>query len=89
MAIARSSLVKDDLEGCYHCISRIVRRAFLCGFDSLTKRNYEHRKIWLSQRLKELSEIFLIDVCGYAVMDNHLLCAGAHKRCYVTSLIMY
>ena len=88
MAIARSSLVNDDIEGTYHCISRIVRRAFLCGWDSLTQRNYEHRKIWVSKRLKELAHIFFIDVCGYAVEDNHFLCAGAHKKCYVTSLIM-
>lgn len=72
MAIARSCLVNDDTEGTYHCISRIVRRAFLCGWDALTQRDFEHRKVWVRDRLQELAGIFAIDVCGYAVMENHL-----------------
>jgi len=72
MAIPRSSLVNDEIEGIWHCISRIVRSAFLCGWDALTQRNYEHRKVWTHERLKELAGIFYIDVCGYSVMDNHL-----------------
>ena len=71
MTSARSVIVKDNAEGIYHCISRCVRRAFLCGRDPLTDRNYDHRKKWLRLRLMKLSNIFLIDVCGYAIMDNH------------------
>ncbi len=89
MAIARSCLVNDDIEGTYHCISRIVRRAFLCGWDALTQQNYEHRKVWISGRLQELAGIFAIDVCGYAVMDNHLLCGAPHKVCYELHPIMW
>ncbi len=72
MAIARSRLVDDRIEGLFHCISRIVRRAYLCGWDALTQQSYEHRKGWTHQRLKELAGIFTIDVCGYAIMENHL-----------------
>jgi len=72
MAIARSRLVSNDQEEIHHCISRCVRRAFLCGRDAVTQRDYEHRKLWLAQRLKELAGIFFIDVCGYSVMDNHM-----------------
>ena len=50
----------------YHCISRCVRRAFLCG-DAC-----EHRKQWGEHRLRELAGIFAVDVCAYAVLDNHL-----------------
>ena len=55
----------------YHCISRVVRRAFLCGFDRLTKQSFEHRRQWVVDRLAELDAVFCIDICAYAIMSNH------------------
>ena len=71
MALPRSKYVQDGQEGVYHCFSRCVRRAFLYGFDPLTRRDFSHRKAWLVDRLRYLAAIFAIEVCAYAVMENH------------------
>ena len=77
MTVARSQLVDPEVTAYYHCISRCVRRAYLCG------EGYEHRKDWIEKRLEELADIFAISVAGFSIMDNHLLCGAPHKRCYV------
>ncbi len=71
MALPRSKYVQEGQEGVYHCFSRCVRRAFLYGFDTLTGRDFSHRKVWLVDRLRHLAAVFAIDVCAYAVMENH------------------
>lgn len=55
----------------YHCISRCVRRAYLCGDDPLTGQNFDHRKQWLVSRIKQLATQFSVDICAYAIMSNH------------------
>ena len=71
-AYARSEIVDASEVGIYHCVSRCVRRAFLCGEDALTGRNFDHRKDWIRDRLQELAGAFAIDVLGFAVLSNHL-----------------
>ena len=71
MGLPRSKYVQEGKEGVYHCFSRCVRRAFLYGYDSRTQRDYSHRKAWLVDRLRELAGIFAVEVCAYAVMENH------------------
>ena len=55
----------------YHCISRCVRRAYLCGIDALSGRSYQHRRGWLERQLLAQSQAFCIDLVGYAIMSNH------------------
>jgi len=71
MTQARQNLISLSDTPYYHCMGRCVRRAFLCGEDSVTGKSYEHRKQWIVDRLKELSQVYLIDICAYAVMSNH------------------
>jgi REP element-mobilizing transposase RayT len=66
MTRARRQLVDVSVTRYYHCISRCVRQAHLCG-DGLS-----HRKKWIENRLEKLSGCFAVSVCGFAVMDNHL-----------------
>lgn len=71
MASPRKNIVDTSAPGFYHCTNRCVRRAFLCGFDDKTGKNYEHRKSWLENRMFDLCDIFSIDIYAYAIMDNH------------------
>jgi hypothetical protein len=71
MALPRNKYVKEGQEGVYHCFSRCVRRAFLCGYDTLSQRDFSHRKTLLVDRLRYLAAAFAIEVCAYAIMENH------------------
>jgi len=67
MAIARKRQVSLVDTKYYHCISRCIRRSFLCGEDHFTGQSYEHRRGWVEDKLLELAKMFCSDVCAYAV----------------------
>ena len=66
MTMPRRQLVDVAVTRYYHCISRCVRLAFLCG------AGVTHRKAWIEARLELLAKHFAVSVCGFAILDNHL-----------------
>ncbi|RBP48552.1 transposase [Arenicella xantha] len=71
MTLPRNRLVSLADTPYYHCVSRCVRRAYLCGFDQHTAKSYAHRRDWLEYKLLNTADIFAIKLCSYAVMSNH------------------
>ncbi|WP_283786379.1 transposase [Bermanella sp. WJH001] len=67
----RKEQVSLDATPYYHCVSRCVRRAFLCGTDISTQQNFEHRRGWLENELLKQAQVFAIDIAAYAIMSNH------------------
>ena len=65
MTRAREQQISLDATPYYHCVSRCVRRAFLCGGE------YEHRREWVESKMLELARVFCLDIAAYAVMNNH------------------
>ncbi len=71
MPTPRNQLVDTAVAAYYHCINRVVRRAFLFGDDLATGRNFDHRRGWIVERMEYLVDSFAIDVCSYGLMSNH------------------
>ena len=69
MTYPRAHLV-NPAGGVYHVTSRCVRKAFLLQ-KRKNKRNRNHRRKWIEQRLLMLAEHMPVDIYGYSVMANH------------------
>ena len=50
-----------------HVYIRTVRRCFLMGDDPVSGKNFDHRKVWIEQYLKQ----FGIAPLGFAIHSNH------------------
>ena len=53
MRQSRSSLISLVDTPYYHCICRCVRRAFLCGEDPYTGKDFSYRRQWMVDRIRE------------------------------------
>ena len=67
----RKSQIAVEATPYYHCVSRCVRRAFLCGEDHFSGRSYDHRRSFIESELLRLGQVFFLEVVAYSVMSNH------------------
>ena len=70
--LARGEYLDPNEVQVFHAVQRCVRRAFLCGRDSVTGQSFEHRRQWIRERMEFLASVFGIDCCTYTVLSNHL-----------------
>jgi hypothetical protein len=66
MTQKRASLICLADTPYYHCVSRCVRRSFLCGAAAAllipiySGQSYEHRRAWVEERLLFLCSLFCV-----------------------------
>jgi len=69
-ANARKDIVREGEIGTYHCWSRCVQRAFLCGYDPVTERDFDYRRGWIESLLAYLAGVFALDVGNFNIPDT-------------------
>ena len=62
VASARCKLLGSERPAVFHCWTRCVRRAFLCGRDRYTQKDYSHRRDWIVRREEQLAGLFALDI---------------------------
>ena len=68
----RSDIVDPHSVQMFHCRSRCVRRAFLCGEDHYSGKNYDHRRQWIEDKQIDLAKYFSLDIVAVSIMSNHM-----------------
>lgn len=71
MPYSRKSIIISGEPAVFHCVSRCVRRAYLCGRDPFTSKNYEHRRLVIYELIKKHAAIFAVEVFACSVLNNH------------------
>lgn len=67
----RGDIVDPSTVGVYHCWSRCVQRAFLCGKDPVSGKDFGHRRLWIYKMQRILAGLFGIEVAFHAELTNH------------------
>ena len=70
--LARSEVFDPDEIVIAHVYNRTVGRCFLMGDDPVSGKNFDHRKVWIEQYLKQFAAQFGIDLLGIGILSNHI-----------------
>ncbi len=62
MTKPRWQLIDRENGGFYHVGSRCVRRAWLCGRDPVSGRDFSHRRRWIEDRALALADLFTVKI---------------------------
>ena len=69
--VAREEVFSPDEIAIVHVMNRVVRRCFLLGTDPVTRKNYDHRKVWMEDLFEHCAGCFEIDLLCFAILSNH------------------
>jgi hypothetical protein len=69
---SRRQIVQPGKVGVYHCWNRCVRRARLCGFDPVTRKNFNYRRRWIRKQEQQLARLFAIEIAFHSEISNHI-----------------
>ena len=69
--LARRETIDPNEVVVAHICNRTVRKCFLMGQDESSGKNFDHRKVWIEQYLKQFSAQFGVDLLGFAILSNH------------------
>ena len=67
---ARKEIIRPNQVAVYHCWATTLPKLCLCGKKG--KTDCDHRKEWIRDRLVQMSEVFAVEVCGYAINKDRL-----------------
>ncbi len=69
--LTRVDLFSPEEVAIVHVMNRVVRRCYLMGIDPVSRKNYDHRKRWLEDRMRFLASVFGIDLLAFAILSDH------------------
>jgi len=69
--LARSEVFDPDEVAIGHFYNRTTRRCFLMGEDVDLWENFDHRKVWIEEYLRELAGAMEVNLLGCAILSNH------------------
>ena len=69
--LAKAEVLDPNEVAVSHVFNRTVRRCGLIGDDAVSGKNFDHRKIWTGQYLRQLTAAIGIDLLGLAILSNH------------------